>query len=181
LTPRRRGRVAQEPEPRRNPAPGTEAPGMHPLPGPIRAQRLPARRSRRLLRAAAVFVILAAIALLFRAEPVAPAPWLEQAPVLVIAHRGASGHAPENTLPAFELALAMGAHALEMDVTLTADDEVVLMHDPTVDRTTDGTGDITTLTLAQVKVLDAGYGFTAPDGSHPFRGQGIEVPTLSEV
>ncbi|HEX6988149.1 MAG TPA: glycerophosphodiester phosphodiesterase [Bacillota bacterium] len=126
-------------------------------------------------------VLVVAVAMLFQADPVTPSPWLEQAPVMVIAHRGASGHAPENTLPAFQLALDMGAHALELDVTLTADGEVVLMHDPTVDRTTDGTGDITTLTLAEVKALDAGYDFTARDGSHPFRGQGIEVPTLSEV
>lgn len=148
---------------------------------PVLPQPGQVRRGRRLLAAAAVLVIVAAVATAFRAQPVTPGAWLEQAPVMVIAHRGASGHAPENTLPAFQLALEMGAHALEMDVTLTADGEVVLMHDPTVDRTTDGTGDITTLTLAQVKALDAGYGFTAPDGSHPFRGQGIEVPTLSEV
>lgn len=90
-----------------------------------------------------------------------------------IAHRGASAHAPENTFAAFELALAMAADGLETDLRLTADGCVVLMHDETVARTTDGTGKVADLTLAQVRALDAGSWF-APE----FAGE--RVPTLTE-
>ena len=92
----------------------------------------------------------------------------------IFAHRGASAHAPENTLPAFELALQRGADALELDVKLCADGEVVVLHDQTVDRTTDGTGDIRQLSLAEIKQLDAGSHFDIA-----FRGE--TIPTLAEV
>jgi glycerophosphoryl diester phosphodiesterase len=101
---------------------------------------------------------------------------------LLIAHRGGGALAPEETLPAFENALALGADVLELDVHSTSDGRVVCLHDDTVDRTTDGTGPIHGLTLAELGALDAGYHFS-PDGgaSFPFRGQGIRVPTLAEV
>jgi glycerophosphoryl diester phosphodiesterase len=102
-------------------------------------------------------------------------------PLTSIAHRGASGHAPENTLPAFHLALELGAHALEMDLQLTADGYLVVLHDETVDRTTNGSGRIMDLKLEQVRLLDAGYRFQAADGSFPFRGTGIGIPTLDEI
>ncbi|MEZ0396933.1 MAG: glycerophosphodiester phosphodiesterase family protein [Anaerolineales bacterium] len=92
----------------------------------------------------------------------------------VIAHRGASAHAPENTLAAFELALQQGADALEFDVKLTGDGRVVILHDQTVDRTTDGRGDLRTFSLAALRELDAGVRF-----SERFRGE--RVPTLEEV
>jgi|MudIll2142460700_1097286.scaffolds.fasta_scaffold10699_5 glycerophosphoryl diester phosphodiesterase len=99
-----------------------------------------------------------------------------------IAHRGGSRLAPENTLPAFANAVATGADVLELDVRRTADDVVVLLHDPTVDRTTDGVGDVGQMTFAELQQLDAGYQFTADGGaSHPFRGMGIRVPTLEQV
>jgi glycerophosphoryl diester phosphodiesterase/membrane-associated phospholipid phosphatase len=101
--------------------------------------------------------------------------------VSVIAHSGAQGHAPTNTIEAFDLALEQGADTLEMDLQLTADDEVVVIHDGTVDRTTDGTGAVRELTLEQVRALDAGWYFEDVDGTHPFRGRGIGVPTLEEV
>ena len=78
---------------------------------------------------------------------------------LVIAHRGASEAAPANTLAAFERAIQMGADAIEFDVQLSADGEAVLIHDFTVDRTTNGTGNVAGLTLAQLKELDAGSWF----------------------
>ncbi len=92
----------------------------------------------------------------------------------VIAHRGASAHAPENTLAAFELAVQQGADAVEFDVKLTADGQVVVLHDQTVDRTTDGRGDLRAFSLAALRELDAGARF-----SEQFRGQ--RVPTLEEV
>jgi glycerophosphoryl diester phosphodiesterase len=93
---------------------------------------------------------------------------------VVFAHRGASRHAPENTLAAFELAIHLGAPAIELDVKLTGDREVVVLHDPTLDRTTDGKGPLSAHTLAAVKQLDAGSYF-----SSQFRSE--KVPTLREV
>jgi glycerophosphoryl diester phosphodiesterase len=100
---------------------------------------------------------------------------------LVVAHRGADAAAPENTMEAFRLAVEMGADAVEIDVHLTADGKLALMHDETVERTTDLTGSIASMTLKQLRAADAGYRFEAPDGSFPFRGKGLKVPTLAEV
>lgn len=100
----------------------------------------------------------------------------------VVAHRGASGYAPENTIPSFELGIAQGADALELDVHLTADDVPVVIHDPRLERTTDMTGAVAALTLRQVKEADAGAHFTSDGGlTFPFRGRGVRVPTLDEV
>lgn len=100
----------------------------------------------------------------------------------IMAHRGASGEAPENTIPAFDLAVEQAADILEMDVHLTRDGYVVVAHDPTVDRVTDGHGAIADMTLAQLQALDAGYRFTADGGTtYPFRGTGVQVPTLAQV
>src|SRR5262249_19034435 len=90
------------------------------------------------------------------------------------AHRGASAYAPENTLPAFELAVTQGAAALEIDVRLTRDAEVVVFHDARVDRTTDGHGEVRLMTLAELRALDAGRWFG--DTWH-----GTRIPTLREV
>ncbi|HYD53536.1 MAG TPA: glycerophosphodiester phosphodiesterase family protein, partial [Gemmatimonadaceae bacterium] len=100
----------------------------------------------------------------------------------VIAHRGDSAHVPENTLPSFDRALALGADAIEFDLRLTRDGTAVVLHDPTLDRTTSGTGAVRDLTLAEVRAVDAGARFT-PDGgrTHPFAGQGLTVPTFEEM
>jgi len=100
---------------------------------------------------------------------------------LVVAHRGAEAAAPENTMEAYRLAVEMGADAVELDVHLTADGKLVLMHDETAERTTDLTGPIASMTLKQLRSADAGYRFEAPDGSFPFRGKGLRVPTLDEA
>lgn len=101
---------------------------------------------------------------------------------LVIAHRGASGSCPENTVPAFLQATKAGCDIIELDLRMTRDGHVVVLHDASVDRTTDGQGMIADLTLAQVKALDAGWKFSPDSGkTFPFRGQGITVPTLEEV
>jgi glycerophosphoryl diester phosphodiesterase len=101
---------------------------------------------------------------------------------LVFAHRGGGGLYPENTLEAFKYSAAMGVDVLELDVHATADGALVVMHDSKIDRTTNGSGRISDLTLAELKKLDAGYHFT-PDGgkTFPFRGRGITVPTLQEI
>jgi glycerophosphoryl diester phosphodiesterase len=95
-------------------------------------------------------------------------------PVEVIAHRGASGTCPENTLAAFRRAETLGAHMIELDVQLTRDGQVIVMHDDTLDRTTDGRGRVARHTLAELRALDAGSWF-APQ----FAGE--SVPTLEEV
>ncbi len=92
----------------------------------------------------------------------------------IFAHRGASAYAPENTLAAFELALQQGAPALELDVKLSADGHVVVIHDATVDRTTNGKGKVSRLTLSELRALDAGSFF-----SEKYRGE--KIPTLEEV
>lgn len=95
-------------------------------------------------------------------------------------HRGAAGEAPENTLESFRRALADGVEYLELDVHATRDGHVVVIHDATVDGTTDGTGEVRSLSLDELRRLDAGHAFER-DGAFPFRGRGIVVPTLCEV
>lgn len=107
--------------------------------------------------------------------------YLAGAPMLV-AHRGGSKLAPENTLAAFRSAVEdWGADMLELDVRLTADGVVVVIHDETVDRTTDGTGAVADMTLDELRDLDAGYRFRGPDAEASFAGTGVRVPTLEEV
>ncbi len=97
-------------------------------------------------------------------------------PTLVIAHRGDSANRPENTLASFASALALGADFVEFDVQLTKDGHVVVIHDPTLERTTDGAGRIGDLTLAEVKRFSAGFPARFADA---YRGE--RVPTLSET
>ncbi|MBS1249516.1 MAG: Glycerophosphodiester phosphodiesterase, cytoplasmic [Chloroflexi bacterium] len=92
----------------------------------------------------------------------------------VIAHRGACAYAPENTLASFNLAIQQGADAIELDVTLSADDHLVVIHDKTVNRTTDGSGLVSKLPLQTLKELDAGSSYDIA-----FRGE--QIPTLEEV
>ncbi len=107
----------------------------------------------------------------------------------VIAHRGASGEYPENTLVAFRAAAEAGAPYFELDVHMTRDGVVVVSHDPELSRTCGLDAAIRDLTLAELKRVDAGWGFTtstagttaAGDSGFPFRRRGIEVPALAEV
>ena len=101
---------------------------------------------------------------------------------LVIAHRGNSMHAPEDTLESLRQGLALGADGIEFDVRLSADGVPVVIHDPTLDRTTDGAGAVADRSLTELRALDAGYRFTRDDGrTFPYRGRGIRIPTLDEV
>lgn len=102
--------------------------------------------------------------------------------VITIAHRGASGYAPENTIPAIELAIEMQADYIELDIHLTKDKIPVVIHDETVNRTTGGRGYVRNLTLEQIKQLDAGTWFNE---AYPMFAReqyaGITIPTLDEV
>jgi glycerophosphoryl diester phosphodiesterase len=101
---------------------------------------------------------------------------------MVFAHRGGAALAPENTLAAFERGLALGADGIELDVHLARDGVVVVHHDATVDRTTNGRGPVAALTADELARLDGGYRFAEADASrHPFRGLGIGVPRLADV
>jgi len=104
-------------------------------------------------------------------------------PPVHIAHRGGAALYPENTLVAFEMAVEVDrAGMLELDVHTTADGVLVVHHDDTVDRTTDGSGPVHSFTLAELRQLDAAYEFTADEGeTYPYRGQGVQIPTLQEV
>lgn len=108
-------------------------------------------------------------------------PLLNPAGRPVIAHRGASAEAPENTLEAFRLAVVQGADALECDVRLSRDGVPVLMHDPTLARTAGQPGRVAAMTLAEIQAADAGAGFLGPDGSRPWAGHGVRAPALAEV
>ncbi|GAB4346604.1 MAG: glycerophosphodiester phosphodiesterase [Candidatus Abyssubacteria bacterium] len=100
----------------------------------------------------------------------------------VFAHRGASGDAPENTLVAFEMAVEAGADILEMDVHATRDGHIVVLHDEDLARTTNGAGVVSSVTLEELRRLDAGYRFS-PEGTErfPYRGKNVTIPTLQEV
>lgn len=100
----------------------------------------------------------------------------------VVAHRGDSHNYPENTLPAFLSAVRMGIDVVETDVHLTKDGQIVIWHDPTLERNTDGKGVIEEHTLSELRKYDAGYTFTKDGGkTFPFRGQGIKLSSLEEV
>ena len=133
-------------------------------------------------------VTLALTLLLLSAAPAsAQNPWLQRR-VLNIAHQGGEAEFPSNTMYAFQHSVKAGADMLELDVGVTKDNKVVVMHDTTLDRTTSGHGTIASHSLKQIRKLDAGYWFAGGKAPydhkakrHPFRGKGLKVPTLQEV
>jgi len=127
-------------------------------------------------------LFVAIIGLILQADRVQEHPALARYPKpAIIGHRGAPGHAPENTIVGFERALELGADVLEMDVRMTRDGELVVMHDPTVDRTTDGSGRIADLSWEEVRALDAGHYYITGRFESPYRDRGVGVPSLREV
>jgi glycerophosphoryl diester phosphodiesterase len=108
-------------------------------------------------------------------------PFFELDRPIIMGHRGAAGDRPENTLLSFESALARGAQVIESDIHLSSDGVPILLHDPNLDRTTNGCGLAAAATWAQIRGLDAGTCFENEAGDHPFRGQGIGVPSLEQA
>lgn len=143
----------------------------------------------RAARAVAAVLALAAVAagaLMLVARPAAPHPYFAAFAryPLVIAHADDTGQGlwPGNTMAFLEGAAGLGVDVLEMDAHMTADGHVVLMHDATVDRTTDGAGPVWEHTLAEIRALEVA-GDWSPDGgaTFPYRGRGLRVPTIDEV
>lgn len=135
-------------------------------------------------RVVLVLAVLVYVFLAWLSVPRLSHPFFEDNPdVLVMAHQGGDGLWPSNTLYAFERAAEMGVDVLEMDIHRSADGILVLSHDDTVDRLTDGSGLIKEMTLDELKALDAAYDWSEDDqgASFPFRGQGIQIPSLHEV
>ncbi|HIF93201.1 MAG: glycerophosphodiester phosphodiesterase [Myxococcales bacterium] len=100
---------------------------------------------------------------------------------VVIGHRGAAGDRPENTLASFDTALSMGAQILESDIHISSDGVPILLHDPALDRTSNGRGSAAESDWAQIRALDAGGQFRDESGETPFLGQGIAIPSLEET
>lgn len=132
----------------------------------------------------ALFVIVILLVLRLTSKPAPDHPYYsdDTGSTLVIAHQGGDGVWPGETMFAYQHATDLGADILEMDIHITADGVLVLMHDETVDRTTDGTGQIEAMTLDELKKFDAAYDWSPDKGvTFPYRGQGLQVATLEEV
>ncbi|MCP4751412.1 MAG: glycerophosphodiester phosphodiesterase [Proteobacteria bacterium] len=134
-----------------------------------------------------------------RSRPVEPHPFYTNRPPEVIAHRGGLGLMPESTLAAFRKSVEIGVHILETDIRMTKDGHLVTIHDGSIDRTTNGTGEVNELTLEELQSYNAAYYFS-PDEKYrnrrdkslysslvdiektfPLRGKGIKIPTLRQV
>jgi glycerophosphoryl diester phosphodiesterase len=128
----------------------------------------------------AVVLVLIAGMIIPRAER---HPAIENHTWRVIAHQGGNHLWPDNTMLAFENAVAAGVDALEMDVHASSDGVPVVIHDSTVDRTTNGSGTVWELTLEELQELDAAYNWPhhVETDDHPYRGMGVRIPTLEEV
>lgn len=145
------------------------------------------RRARRFVLVALALVLVglygAAMATERRRDPHPILATLPADRPAVVAHRGGALLRPENTLSAFRHGVELGADMLEMDLRTTRDGVPVILHDPTVDRTTDGSGSVLDMDLSEVRRLDAAYHWSPPGRSDafPYRGTGARIPTLEEV
>ena len=109
-------------------------------------------------------------------------PFAKDGGVVVLAHRGWRGYYPENTMLSLDWAGHMPIDGLELDIHSTKDGELVVIHDETVDRTTNGKGRVQDYSLAELQKLDAGYWWTPDEGqTFPFRGSQLRIPTVEEV
>ncbi len=108
-------------------------------------------------------------------------PFISSNTTLVIAHQGGERLFPSNTLYAFDEAYKLGVDMFELDIHQSKDGHLMVIHDDTVDRTTDGQGYIKNMDLAEIQTLDAGYYWTKDGSTYPYRAQGIKIPTLAEL
>ncbi len=100
---------------------------------------------------------------------------------LVIPHGGGDGLYPENTMLAYDKTMAMGADVVDVDVSMSSDGVLIAFHDATLAPSTNGTGRVIATPLVELQKVDAGWSFTGPGGTHPFRGKGVRIPTLESI
>lgn len=131
-----------------------------------------------LLSAIIIFLL---IVNLFPAKQIEEKSFFNNDGPLVIAHQGGEKLAPSNTMAAFMNAAEMGVDVIETDIHITKDGHLVTIHDPTVDRTTNGTGKVADMTLAEIQKLDAGYHFKDLEGNYSFRSKDVYIPTVEEM
>ena len=130
-----------------------------------------------------ILIAIAAYEILsFFAEPIPDHPYFNPDRFMVIAHRGGRSLGPEGTLYTFQRAVDLGVDVLEMDVRCTQDGHLVILHDETVNRTTNATGAVKNYTLVELKKLNAGFRWSPDIGrTYPLRNKGVNIPTLNEV
>ena len=145
-----------------------------------RGDRKLGTRQRNWMIIAAVLLVMLFVRLT-SSTSLAPAPYFDGQLPYVIAHQGGDALRPGNTLLAFRHAQALGVDVLEMDVHATRDGVVVVMHDATVDRTTNGSGLVREMTYAELAKLDAAYRWPYEGDEYPWRGRGVVAPTLDQV
>jgi glycerophosphoryl diester phosphodiesterase len=153
---------------------------MQPIAPPVRQPR--SRRRWQITGGLALLLVAGGALRAATIKPVPLKPYLADPRPVILAHQGASAYAPSDTIESFRLGMQQGADIIETDVHMTKDGVLVLAHDETVDRLTNGTGAIEEMTLAELRQLDFGYKFS-PDGGQtfPWRGKGVQIPTLEEV
>ena len=140
------------------------------------------KRIVKYLIGSALIVVSLYTLMYFLADPVADHSYFNPDKFLVIAHRGGRSLGPESTLHTFERAVEMGVDVIEIDIHSTRDGHLVIIHDRTVDRTTNGSGPVTGFTLKELQALDAAHRWSPDKGNtYPLRGKGINVPTLAEA
>ena len=136
----------------------------------------------RILLGLVIFLLVLYQVLNYLAEPVPDHPYFNPAEFLVIAHRGGRSLGPENTLYTYRRAVDLGVDVLEIDVQLTQDNQLAVIHDKTVDRTTNGSGTVASYKLADLQMLDAAYHWsTGKINPNSLRDKGIKIPSLAEV
>jgi glycerophosphoryl diester phosphodiesterase len=141
-------------------------------------------QKRKVFGVFALLILMIIMGMHLGARPAPAHPFFEQFEQypLVIAHQGGDEVWPGETLYAFEQSVALGVDILEMDAHITADGVLVLIHDESVDRTTNGSGSVEEMTLAELKELDAAYWWSVDEGeSYPFRGKGLVIATLEDI
>jgi glycerophosphoryl diester phosphodiesterase len=130
-----------------------------------------------------ILIAIAAYEILsFLVDPIPDHPYFNPDGFMVIAHRGGRSLGPESTLYTFRRAVDLGVDVLEVDVQCTKDGHLVILHDETVNRTTNATGPVKNYTLAELKKLNAAYGWSPDNGrTYPLRNKAVKIPTLNEV
>lgn len=149
----------------------------------VRAKELGLARRKKIVTVVLAGLAAGAAWAWANARPARPQAWMQGLPrPAILAHQGGEKEWPSNTMYAFERARSAGCDVLDMDLQMSKDRVLVLIHDTTVERTTDGRGAVAEMTWAQLEKLDAAYSFSLDEGkTFPLRGQGVKIGRLDEV